>query len=292
MKIVLILIIVLFSYNAKSHELNIGKLAGSKLFFKHQERNIDYQLQTGEMKFRDESDEFSEGYYTASSMNVEGEMTREIFDFNKDYSSFQINKEITDKLKSNGYSILFSCSKDECGELIGWNNLVSSYLVGTDSSQRVLAAKKIFNNLDIGYIFYHLSDIEGEPRLLIDYIETLPLDTKQKNKSLPLSFNFKTNSADIKDVNEYTLSKVANMIKENSEIQYTVIGHTDATGTKEQNSFLSIKRADVIKSYLVDNYGVSADLISTNGLGKSLPKATNQTLSGREINRRVEITRL
>ncbi len=67
-----------------------------------------------------------------------------------------------------------------------------------------------------------------------------------------------------------------------------IVGHTDSIGTEAYNQKLSERRAESVKSYLVDK-GVSADLIEAKGMGESQPMASNQTKEGRAKNRRVEV---
>lgn len=67
------------------------------------------------------------------------------------------------------------------------------------------------------------------------------------------------------------------------------VGHTDAIGSDAYNQRLSVRRAEAVKAYMV-NQGVPADRIRTEGRGKSEPVATNDTPEGRAQNRRVEVT--
>lgn len=277
----------------QAEEFNIDNLEGGSLFLQQKERNIDYQLLTGKINFREEdSGEFTEGYYASSSFMIEGDMKRNIYDFKEEYSSLQINDHLISLLKNSDYTILFACEKRECGELVAWSSMVSSYIVGSEDTQRIVAAKKVFKNMEVGYVFYHLADIEREPRLFMDYIETLPIDINQQNKSQPLVLSFESNSSQISEINVDILDEVAAVIKNNSEKDYIVIGHTDNTGTVEHNALLSVERANVIKNYLVEKHDISPDLIHSKGVGSGESKSTNLKTSGRKANRRVEITQL
>jgi outer membrane protein OmpA-like peptidoglycan-associated protein len=59
-------------------------------------------------------------------------------------------------------------------------------------------------------------------------------------------------------------------------------------GSEESNYFLSQRRAESVRSYLV-NRGVSANRLTTAGLGQGSPVASNDTATGRQQNRRVEV---
>jgi len=66
-------------------------------------------------------------------------------------------------------------------------------------------------------------------------------------------------------------------------------GHTDSSGSSAHNDTLSLDRANSVKRALQTNIAVT-NAIETNGYGQTRPVATNETASGRQENRRVEIT--
>ena len=68
----------------------------------------------------------------------------------------------------------------------------------------------------------------------------------------------------------------------------SIEGHTDSKGTEEYNQKLSEKRAEAVANYLV-KLGIDRDRVSVVGYGERNPVATNETDSGRQLNRRVEI---
>lgn len=74
--------------------------------------------------------------------------------------------------------------------------------------------------------------------------------------------------------------------------QFEIAGHTDNTGTEEDNAELSQERAEAVKNFLVKFYGISPDRLIARGYGESQPVASNETEEGRARNRRVVFTRL
>lgn len=68
-----------------------------------------------------------------------------------------------------------------------------------------------------------------------------------------------------------------------------VEGHTDSNGSDSTNLILSQDRADAVKQYLVKNFAVDAEKVSSIGYGEARPVATNETADGRGRNRRIDL---
>jgi len=71
---------------------------------------------------------------------------------------------------------------------------------------------------------------------------------------------------------------------------FVVAGHTDAVGGEAYNQDLSERRADSIKRYLVDKFGIAGDDLVTVGYGKSKPKDPNAPMD--PANRRVQVVNM
>jgi len=71
---------------------------------------------------------------------------------------------------------------------------------------------------------------------------------------------------------------------------FVVAGHTDAAGGEAYNQDLSERRADSIKRYLVDKFGIAGTDLVTVGYGKSKLKDPAQPLA--EVNRRVQVVNM
>jgi outer membrane protein OmpA-like peptidoglycan-associated protein len=84
------------------------------------------------------------------------------------------------------------------------------------------------------------------------------------------------------------LTQLAKILSGYSDRKIIVEGHTDNVGSDAFNMQLSEARAESVRNALID-HGVSADMISAVGYGKSKPVASNETATGRQQNRRVEI---
>lgn len=104
--------------------------------------------------------------------------------------------------------------------------------------------------------------------------------------NVPSDFSFDKNSAGIKLGMKPVLDEIARNLS--SDVNVDVIGHTDSTGTVEYNQNLSVERADAVRGYLSAR-GVSPSRVSIAGAGEAQPVASNDTLAGQAMNRRVEI---
>ena len=84
------------------------------------------------------------------------------------------------------------------------------------------------------------------------------------------------------------LDKITGFLEKHPDRNLLIEGHTDSIGSDEFNQALSQKRADAVKEALVGK-GIVPDRIATKGYGKQFPVAGNDTESGRQMNRRVEV---
>jgi OOP family OmpA-OmpF porin len=99
---------------------------------------------------------------------------------------------------------------------------------------------------------------------------------------------FDFDKSTIKPEGRQILDQVASQVNTLNLETLIATGHTDSIGTEQYNQGLSERRANSVKSYLIDK-GVPADRIYAEGKGETQPVATNKTREGRAQNRRVEI---
>ena len=100
--------------------------------------------------------------------------------------------------------------------------------------------------------------------------------------------NFETASARLTSLSDYELDYVANVLKNDLDVNVLVAGHTDNTGDADRNRTLSDQRAQVVRERLILR-GVSADRLQAVGYGQDRPIETNETDEGRAANRRTEL---
>ncbi len=99
---------------------------------------------------------------------------------------------------------------------------------------------------------------------------------------------FDFNSSALRSASRTSLRDMSNVFKQYPNTIISVQGHTDSIGSASYNQRLSVRRADAVGDYL-QSLGVNNDRLETIGYGESQPRATNNTASGRQANRRVEI---
>jgi outer membrane protein OmpA-like peptidoglycan-associated protein len=117
------------------------------------------------------------------------------------------------------------------------------------------------------------------------------LDTRETARGLIVNLSdvlFDTGSATLKPGAREKLARVSGILVSHDGLRLAVEGHTDSVGTDAYNQALSERRAASVRTYLVDQR-FAADSIGASGFGEGQPVATNDTASGRQQNRRVEL---
>ncbi|PQZ95318.1 MULTISPECIES: OmpA family protein [Pseudomonas] len=118
------------------------------------------------------------------------------------------------------------------------------------------------------------------------------LNAKQTDRGTLVTFGdvlFATNKSDLKSSGLVNINKLAQFLQENPDRQVIVEGYTDSTGSDSYNQSLSERRAASVQVALI-KMGVNPSRIVTAGYGKEYPVADNGSVSGRAMNRRVEVT--
>jgi outer membrane protein OmpA-like peptidoglycan-associated protein len=117
------------------------------------------------------------------------------------------------------------------------------------------------------------------------------LETRETARGLIVNLSdvlFDTASANLKPGAREKLARVSGILSSHPGLKLEVEGHTDSVGTDEYNQRLSERRAESVRTYLVQQR-IEPSAVVTLGLGESQPVATNETAAGRQQNRRVEI---
>ena len=89
-----------------------------------------------------------------------------------------------------------------------------------------------------------------------------------------------------------SVKEIAAVLKENPEVKIMIVGHTDSDGNDAMNLDLSKRRAANVKNYLVKEFGIGAERISTDGMGETQPLVPNSSVENKAKNRRVEFIKI
>ncbi|QOW18600.1 OmpA family protein [Lysobacter ciconiae] len=107
--------------------------------------------------------------------------------------------------------------------------------------------------------------------------------------NMPDNITFGFDKSDLQPQFYPVLDNLARTLSEYNQTIIEVAGHTDSVGSDSYNQALSVRRAESVGNYLMSR-GVVRDRFIITGAGKSRPIASNDTESGRAMNRRVELT--
>ena len=120
-------------------------------------------------------------------------------------------------------------------------------------------------------------------------IDALQAKTTERGIVLTLGdVLFTSGQADLKAGTASNLDRLVSFLNQNPERSVEIEGHTDNIGSDDSNLGLSQRRADAVKSFLVQR-GIDTGRIAASGMGEHQPIADNQSEGGRQQNRRVEV---
>ena len=124
---------------------------------------------------------------------------------------------------------------------------------------------------------------------LIDQLNLI-LETRDTARGLIVNMSdvlFDTGAHTLKPGAREKLARVAGIVLAHPGLALEVEGHTDSVGSEESNQILSEKRATAVRDFLVQQ-GIKTNIM-VKGMGELSPVATNDTATGRQQNRRVEM---
>jgi outer membrane protein OmpA-like peptidoglycan-associated protein len=121
-----------------------------------------------------------------------------------------------------------------------------------------------------------------------EHVSTIAKDRPSQDLEIYFDYNSATISPEaVPQLNEL------GMALRNAQLQNAVIllsGHTDARGSDEYNQKLSERRAEAVRSYLKEKFGVPVENLTTAGYGEKQLKNGNDPFAAE--NRRVQIVNL
>jgi len=263
-------------------------------------------LPLGEFKFFD-------GVFE-DKQRVEGTVHRIGYRIPQGRSTLEVFRSYKKALTEHDAEVLFECSGEtECGngfdngidELPGEEDLFSAETVDEDS-QRYLAARLNQSGREVYvmvYTYYQYSTEKPFVRLRIIETETeqeqlvmlnadaLRQALDQQGRVIVQGIYFDTDKATIRPASESALKEMGRVLMSDPNLLVYIVGHTDDTGSFDYNMKLSQWRAKAVSDYLIGNYDVNPDQLTSHGVGPLAPVAPNMTEQGRQQNRRVEMVK-
>jgi outer membrane protein OmpA-like peptidoglycan-associated protein len=140
---------------------------------------------------------------------------------------------------------------------------------------------------------YRLDFIEQEAmtQQLVADAEALLADLERVGHVVLGGIFFDTDEAVVKPESQAALTEIASLLEANPGVTAFIVGHTDMTGDLEHNLDLSNARAAAVIEALVADHGISPERLTPRGVGPLAPVASNETETGRALNRRVELVK-
>lgn len=117
------------------------------------------------------------------------------------------------------------------------------------------------------------------------------LNAKNTERGLVITLGdvlFSTGKAQLASGGLRNVQKLADFLQQYPQRKVLIEGHTDSTGSSSLNQELSDRRANAVRTALIDR-GISGDRVTTRGYGSLFPVADNDSATSRQLNRRVEI---
>ncbi|MEP4039136.1 OmpA family protein [Pseudophaeobacter sp.] len=259
----------------------------------------------------------------------EGHILRRTWNLQGDVTVLQVLDVLRRQLVEQGYEILFQCESRQCGGFdfrFGIEVVPAPDMVVSLSDYHFLAAQKpalsaaettaqqvvsLLVSRSGAATYIQLIEVTPDKQapLPLSTVETHepepePL-TGAENPALGLEtllekqghavlggVEFRTGAETLGQQAVASLQELADFLDKTPKAQMLIVGHTDSVGSLEDNTSLSLRRAQVVKETLVSTYGVAEERIAVAGAGFMAPIASNLTTAGREQNRRVEVVLL
>jgi outer membrane protein OmpA-like peptidoglycan-associated protein len=248
-----------------------------------------------------------------NSVAASGRSVRIRYEGPQGRSPLEVARNFQSEIKAKGFEILFECKGADCSDLGGSelyfalhdeSPLGNGDIHSNPGSQVFTAAKLARAEGDV-YVTIYVGDFRQAPEVLIDVVETAPMDTDkivfvdaaQMQKDITaygrvalygILFDF--DQATIRPDSKPTLDEIVKFLTGNPEVKVIVAGHTDWKGGFDYNIDLSKRRAEAVVSALA-GMGIEASRLRPFGAGPAAPVASNESEAGRAKNRRVELVK-
>jgi OOP family OmpA-OmpF porin len=248
-----------------------------------------------------EFDEFS--FFDGKKMvNVEGRLYRKNYSLKDgalEASPLQITHNYANAVKAQGGEVLYEGKMDVEGLKNKSGDRLASLKMHKDGKEIWIEVIP-YNR---GSSYYLNAIVKGEMKQEVATAAPKPEAPKPEVKPEPakdlakeiktkgfatIYINFDVDKATIKPESQPTIDHVAQMLKDNPDLNLTIAGYTDNSGSRAHNRTLSENRAKAVLQALVGQ-GIAAGRLASVGYGQDKPIADNSTEAGKAKNRRVEL---
>jgi len=273
----------------------IGRFEGATIQY-YDVRNFDeYRMLTGPVA--DQSN-------LQDSKNVQGKKTSIAYHMPAETSFVEVMRNFEIRLEETGFTILYRCYSEECGQNSFSNSIETLPAPAMDVdpwNMRYLAAELARPEGNVYATVLTSTDGSAITKTQLIVVEEQGMQYKMVDagkmaKSIAdtgsvalYGIYFDSGKADIKPASEGTLNEIARLLQGHAELRLLVVGHTDNQGGYDYNMDLSRRRAESVVRALVDNNGIDADRVQASGAGYLSPVASNRSEAGRAKNRRVQL---
>ncbi|MGB0495684.1 MAG: OmpA family protein [Kangiellaceae bacterium] len=255
-------------------------------------------------------------------IETEGRVTRTFYKYEGESRAYsEVFKNYRDALKADGFDILGEgMFADRKGSAIGsrqWMEVtfranpttkpgaVGTMFSGTSSSGgagAIVATKERAEGTAyvVVYVEQHSKNYIGtlvdiveveaaETGLVVIDAEALGSDIEEYGRVVLDGIVFDFDKATLKEQSKAALSTIAKYLNDNPKKTFYVVGHTDSKGSFAYNRKLSSDRALAVVNALKKDYGIATNRLEPHGIGPLVPAFSNNSDSGRDKNRRVEL---
>lgn len=129
-----------------------------------------------------------------------------------------------------------------------------------------------YNQEDIDALNNEINNLRAEldkkPVEIVVHDTVVVKNEVTNNISTPMTIRFASDSYNIEDTQLANIDNLALFLKDNPEVKVSIVGYADEeTGTPEYNQQLSEKRAEAVKSVLVNDYGIDSSRLTVSAEG-------------------------
>ncbi|WP_120634700.1 OmpA family protein [Ruegeria sp. EL01] len=221
-------------------------------------------------------------------------------------TTLQLLAPLRDQIEAQGFDIVFECEARTCGGFdfrFGTEVIPTPDMYVAIQDYRFLSATKgsevlsllVSRNPPDGYVqMIRVTPLSGPsptPVVIeqtVDGTGGLLAGFERTGHVILDDLHFRTGEVALGDGPFASLTLLAGFLAENPGTRLALVGHTDDTGDLQANTSVSTRRAQAVRTRLINAHGVAADRIEAQGVGYLAPITSNATAEGRDLNRRVE----